>query len=53
MDELLLIISYFWPYESKPHLKESDIKCNIKSQLFQHFPSSTNVSIEEEFILAN
>lgn len=52
MDELLLVISYFWHCKSKPHLKESDIKCNIKSQSFQHFPFATYVSIEKQFILA-
>lgn len=52
MDKLRLIISYFRRCESKPHLKESDIKCNIKSQSFQHFPFATNVCIEKQFILA-
>lgn len=52
MDELLLITSYFWHCKSKPHLKESDVKCNIKSQSFQHFPSAIHVSIEKQFIPA-
>lgn len=51
MDELLLIISYFWRYKSKPHLKDSEIKCDIKSLSFQHFPSATIISREKRFIL--
>ena len=50
IDELLLIISYFWHFTSKPHLKVSDIKCYIKSQSLQHFPKAMNISTVRHFV---